>query len=76
MYTIFGFFQEIEEFSIQSSLFSGKVAKLLLLIMRDVRINIDVPAVSAKQSNSNRVLDFRNMKIPSYIITFAQVCLS
>lgn len=66
--------QEIEEFSVRSSLFSSDVAKLLSLTLQGVRINVDVPAVSAKHKNrSNKVLDFRNTKVPSFIITVVQV---
>lgn len=58
----------------RSSLFSSEVAKLLSLMLRGVRINVDVPAVSIKHKNrSNKVLDFRNTKIPSFIITVVQV---
>lgn len=69
--------QEIEECSVRSSLFSSEVAKLLSVMLRGVRVNIDVPAVSVKHKNrSNKVLDFRNTKIPSFIITVVQVSFS
>ncbi|OXU27590.1 hypothetical protein TSAR_008120 [Trichomalopsis sarcophagae] len=68
-----GFTIEIEECSVRSSLFSSEVAKLLSVMLRGVRINIDVPAVLVKHKNrSNKVLDFRNTKIPSFIITVVQ----
>jgi hypothetical protein len=58
----------------RSSLFSSEVAKLLSLILRGVRVNINVPAVSVKHKNrSNKVLDLRNKKIPAFIITVVQV---
>lgn len=70
------FFKEIEEFSMRSSLFSSDVAKLLSLMLRDVRVNIDVPAVSTRHKNrTNKEFDFRNIKIPPFIITVVQVCL-
>lgn len=66
--------QEIEECSVRSSLFSSEVAKLLSVMLRGVRVNVDVPAVLVKHKNrSNKVLDFRNTKIPSFIITVVQV---
>lgn len=50
------------------------MAKLLAVIMRDVRINKDVPVgPTYKIKQSNEVLDFRNRKIPPIIITFVQV---
>ncbi|XP_011503485.1 PREDICTED: UPF0378 protein KIAA0100 [Ceratosolen solmsi marchali] len=68
-----GFTIEIEEFSMRSSLFSSEVAKLLSLMIRGVRVNIDVPAMLIRHKNrSNKVLDFRNTKIPSFIITVVQ----
>ncbi|XP_014209605.1 protein KIAA0100 [Copidosoma floridanum] len=68
-----GFTVEIEEFTMRSSLFSSEVAKLLSLMLRGVRVNIDVPAVSTRHKNrSNKVLDFRDTKIPSFIITVVQ----
>lgn len=70
------YFQQVEEISVRSSLFSSDVAKLLAVIMKDVRINKDVPLkapfVAKKAKNS---MDFRNKKIPPIIITFVQVCL-
>lgn len=67
-------FQQIEEISVRSSLFSSDVAKLLAVIMRDVRINKDVPVdTTCKIKQSNELLDFRNKKIPPIIITFVQV---
>lgn len=69
-------FQQIEEISVRSSLFSSDVAKLLAVIMRDVRINKDVPVdTTCKIKQSNELLDFRNKKIPPIIITFVQVSL-
>ncbi|XP_012235996.2 protein hobbit isoform X1 [Linepithema humile] len=68
-----GFTLQVEEVSVRSSLFSSDVAKLLAVVMRDVRINKDVPVDSAcKIEQSNELLDFRNKKIPSIIITFVQ----
>lgn len=50
------------------------MAKLLSLMLKGVRINIDVPAVTIRHQNrANKVLDFRNTKIPSFIITVVQV---
>lgn len=44
-------------------------------MLRGVRINVHEPAVSVRHQNrTNRVLDFRNTKIPSFIITVVQVC--
>lgn len=52
------------------------MAKLLAVIMRDVRINKDVPVgPTCKIKQSNEVLDFRNKKIPPIIITFVQVLI-
>ncbi|XP_014476959.1 PREDICTED: protein KIAA0100 [Dinoponera quadriceps] len=68
-----GFTLQVEEISIRSSLFSSDVAKLLAVVMRDVRINKDVPVgPTYKIEQSNKVLDFRNKKIPPIIITFVQ----
>ncbi|XP_020279424.1 protein KIAA0100 [Pseudomyrmex gracilis] len=68
-----GFTLQIEEISVRSSLFSSDVAKLLAVIMRDVRINKDVPVdTTCKIKQSNELLDFRNKKIPPIIITFVQ----
>ncbi|XP_076169886.1 bridge-like lipid transfer protein family member hobbit [Ptiloglossa arizonensis] len=68
-----GFTLQVEEISVRSSLFSSDVAKLLAVIMKDVRINKDVPLkapfVAKKAKNS---MDFRNKKIPPIIITFVQ----
>lgn len=65
----------MEEISIRSSLFSSDVAKLLAVIMKDVRINKDVPIkpVEIIRKPKNPV-DFRDKKIPPIIITFVQVC--
>ncbi|XP_043472199.1 protein KIAA0100 isoform X1 [Leptopilina heterotoma] len=69
-----GFTVQIDEISIRSSLFSSDVAKLLAVVMRDVRINKDVPTISHCQKNKeyNDPLDFRQKKIPPIIITFVQ----
>ncbi|XP_015603116.1 protein KIAA0100 isoform X2 [Cephus cinctus] len=68
-----GFTVQVEEISVRSSLFSSDVAKLLAVVMRDVRINKDVPAETPYQrKSSDEPLDFRNRKIPPIIITFVQ----
>ena len=68
------FFQEVEEFSVRSSIFSCEVAKLVLIILHDVRINVHVRALlDRQQSLANKTLDFCDMRIPSFIITLAQV---
>lgn len=67
-------FQQIEEISIRSSLFSSDVAKLLAVIMKDVRVNKDVPVKSVRVAKRRtKLMDFRNKKIPPIIITFVQV---
>ncbi|XP_076649590.1 bridge-like lipid transfer protein family member hobbit isoform X1 [Halictus rubicundus] len=68
-----GFTLEVEEISIRSSLFSSDVAKLLAVIMKDVRINKDVPTKTpCLPKKPAHLLDFRNKKIPPIIITFVQ----
>ncbi|CAB0042152.1 unnamed protein product [Trichogramma brassicae] len=68
-----GFTVEIEEFSVRSSLFSNEVAKLLSLMLHGVRVNVNVPVVSVRhENNPNKVLDFRNAKVPSFLITVVQ----
>ncbi|XP_034951381.1 protein KIAA0100 [Chelonus insularis] len=68
-----GFTVEIEEITVRSSLFSSDVAKLLAVVMHDVRINKDVPTSPKIEKESlNPPLDFRNKKIPPIIITFVQ----
>ncbi|XP_014224965.1 protein KIAA0100 isoform X1 [Trichogramma pretiosum] len=68
-----GFTVEIEEFSVRSSLFSNEVAKLLSLMLHGVRVEVNVPVVSVRhENNSNKVLDFRNAKVPSFLITVVQ----
>ncbi|XP_015524843.1 protein KIAA0100 [Neodiprion lecontei] len=68
-----GFTVQIEEITVRSSLFSSDVAKLLAVVMRDVRINKDVPVQpSYPKKDYNKPLDFRNKKIPPIIITFVQ----
>lgn len=50
------------------------MAKLLAVVMRDVRINKDVPVgPMCKIKQSNELLDFRNKKIPPIIIKCVQV---
>ena len=56
----------------RSSLFSSEVAKLLAVVMKEVRINKDV-IITQKEQNVNKLYDFRNTKIPPIIITFVQV---
>ena len=65
----------MEEITLRSSLFSSEVAKLLEVVMHDVRINKDVPVGRRRQSTSeaDEPYDFRNRKIPPVIITFVQV---
>ncbi|XP_015437113.1 PREDICTED: protein KIAA0100 [Dufourea novaeangliae] len=68
-----GFTLQVEEITIRSSLFSSDVAKLLAVIMKDVRINKDVPTkVTCSTKNLASPLDFQNKKIPPIIITFVQ----
>ncbi|KAK0160967.1 hypothetical protein PV328_008311 [Microctonus aethiopoides] len=68
-----GFTVEIEEITVRSSLFSSDVAKLVAVVMHDVRINKDVPVSPKVEGNkSNKPFDFRNKKIPPIIITFVQ----
>ncbi|OAD59560.1 hypothetical protein WN48_08668 [Eufriesea mexicana] len=68
-----GFTLQVEEISIRSSLFSSDVAKLLAVIMKDVRINKDVPAKPVQiVRKPKKPMDFRNKKIPPIIITFVQ----
>ncbi|XP_018400358.1 PREDICTED: protein KIAA0100 [Cyphomyrmex costatus] len=68
-----GFTLQIEEISIRSSLLSSDVAKLLAVVMRDVRINKDIPVgPTCKIKQSNELLDFRNKKIPPIIIKCVQ----
>ncbi|CAD1470332.1 unnamed protein product, partial [Heterotrigona itama] len=72
-----GFTLQVEEISIRSSLFSSDVAKLLAVIMKDVRINKDVPIkpVQIVAREPKDPVDFRDKKIPPIIITFVQVCM-
>lgn len=64
----------MDEISVRSSLFSSDVAKLLAVIMKDVRINKDVPMEPVQiVSKPKSPVDFRDKKIPSIIITFVQV---
>ena len=66
-----GFTLQVEEIRIRSSFFSSDVAKLLAVVMKDVRINKDVhPTCKIKQSDE--LLDFRNKKIPPIIIKSVQ----
>ncbi|XP_012140233.2 bridge-like lipid transfer protein family member hobbit [Megachile rotundata] len=68
-----GFTLQVEEISIRSSLFSSDVAKLLAVIMKDVRVNKDVPVESMHVAKKQtKLMDFRNKKIPPIIITFVQ----
>ncbi|KAG6797637.1 hypothetical protein HZU73_06957 [Apis mellifera caucasica] len=68
-----GFTLQVEEISIRSSLFSSDVAKLLAVIMKDVRINKDVPIKPLQiLRKPKKPMDFRNKKIPPIIITFVQ----
>ncbi|XP_076682699.1 bridge-like lipid transfer protein family member hobbit isoform X2 [Andrena cerasifolii] len=68
-----GFTLQVEEISIRSSLFSSDVAKLLAVIMKDVRINKDVPVKPVCTTKKpSRPMDLRNKKIPPIIITFVQ----
>ncbi|XP_034174708.2 bridge-like lipid transfer protein family member hobbit [Osmia lignaria lignaria] len=68
-----GFTLQIEEISIRSSLFSSDVAKLLAVIMKDVRVNKDVPVKSVRVAKRRtKLMDFRNKRIPPIIITFVQ----
>lgn len=68
-----GFTLQVEEISIRSSLFSSDVAKLLAVIMKDVRINKDVPIKPVCTTKKTlKPIDFRNKKIPPIIITFVQ----
>ncbi|KOX78506.1 hypothetical protein WN51_07913 [Melipona quadrifasciata] len=64
---------QVDEISVRSSLFSSDVAKLLAVIMKDVRINKDVPIKPVQiVSKPKNPVDFRDKKIPSIIITFVQ----
>lgn len=64
----------MEEVTVRSSLLSSDVAKLLAVIMRDVRIKKDIPVGSQyKNLKGQKHLDFRNAKVPPVIITFVQV---
>ncbi|KAK9296336.1 hypothetical protein QLX08_009661 [Tetragonisca angustula] len=68
-----GFTLQVDEISVRSSLFSSDVAKLLAVIMKDVRINKDVPMEPVQiVSKPKNPVDFRDKKIPSIIITFVQ----
>nr|XP_050857264.1 protein KIAA0100 isoform X1 [Vespula vulgaris] len=68
-----GFTLQVEEISVRSSLFSSDVAKLLAVVMRDVRINKDVPIESNHHSKeASKLLDFRDKKVSPIIITFVQ----
>ncbi|XP_076248425.1 bridge-like lipid transfer protein family member hobbit [Calliopsis andreniformis] len=68
-----GFTLQVEEISIRSSLFSSDVAKLLAVIMKDVRINKDVPVKPiCTTKKPTKPMDFQNKKIPPIIITFVQ----
>ncbi|XP_076622390.1 bridge-like lipid transfer protein family member hobbit isoform X1 [Colletes latitarsis] len=68
-----GFTLQVEEISIRSSLFSSDVAKLLAVIMKDVRINKDVPMkIPCVTKKPKHPVDFRNKNIPPIIITFVQ----
>lgn len=66
--------QQVEEITLRSSLFSSEVAKLLEVVMHDVRINKDVPVGPLREpGDGEKSYDFRNRKIPPIIITFVQV---
>ncbi|XP_017893303.1 protein KIAA0100 [Ceratina calcarata] len=69
-----GFTLQVDEISIRSSLFSSDVAKLLAVIMKDVRINKDVPLTAPVETveKAKKPIDFRDKKIPPIIITFVQ----
>ncbi|KAG7211126.1 hypothetical protein KM043_010452 [Ampulex compressa] len=68
-----GFTLQVEEISVRSSLFSSDVAKLLAVVMKDVRINKDVPVEPRYlMKKPQESLDFRNKKVPPVIITFVQ----
>ncbi|XP_029672789.1 protein KIAA0100 isoform X1 [Formica exsecta] len=68
-----GFTLQVEEIRIRSSFFSSDVAKLLAVVMKDVRINKDVPVhPTCKIKQSDELLDFRNKKIPPIIIKSVQ----
>lgn len=82
-----GFTIQIEDIAFRSSLFSSDVVKLLAVVMRNVKINKNVPGDSGEDEDDDNddnddnspaetvslPLDFRNTKIPSIIITFVQV---
>lgn len=71
----------MDEISIKSSFFNSDLTKLVTLIVKDVRINKDIgihekdDLLSVDEKTQN-TLDFRDKKIPNFINTFAQVCLS
>ncbi|KOC61463.1 UPF0378 protein KIAA0100 [Habropoda laboriosa] len=68
-----GFTLQVEEVGIRSSLFSSDVAKLLAVIMKDVRINKDVSLKPVRIiKKPKKLVDFRKKKIPPIIITFVQ----
>ncbi|XP_043282717.1 protein KIAA0100 isoform X2 [Venturia canescens] len=68
-----GFTVQMEKITLRSSLFSSEVAKLLEVVMHDVRINKDVPVrPHCEPRDLGKPYDFRNRKIPTIIITFVQ----
>lgn len=77
-------FQQIDEITVRSSFFSSDVSKLLSITIRDIRVNKDIneitniePGINLPKSQNDgdqlQIFDFRNKKVPSSIIKFAQV---
>ncbi|GAB0095576.1 KIAA0100 [Sergentomyia squamirostris] len=71
-----GFSVHIDEIGIRSSFFNSEVSKFLSINIRDIRINKDIVGKSEVDSTFPQVysnpLDFRDKKVPTSIINFAQ----
>lgn len=76
--------QHIDEISVRSSIFNSDVTKLILINFREIHVKKEVRQSSQQNANVDAddvetttkkeiPFDFRNKKVPSYIITFAQV---
>uniref|UniRef100_A0A6B2EIM8 FMP27/BLTP2/Hobbit GFWDK motif-containing RBG unit domain-containing protein n=1 Tax=Phlebotomus kandelakii TaxID=1109342 RepID=A0A6B2EIM8_9DIPT len=71
-----GFSVHIDEIGIRSSFFNSEVSKFLSINIRDIRINKDIVAKTGNAFSHPAVysapVDFRNKKVPTSIINFAQ----
>ncbi|CAG9812625.1 unnamed protein product [Phaedon cochleariae] len=72
-----GFSIHVDEVGIKSSFLNSELTKLVTLVVKDVRINKDLSTSKIVEqfenpSECNKVIDFREKKVPYFITSFAQ----